>query len=77
MLSTVAKIKLVKPEKVAAIENSLIAAAQQGKLRGKISEEELIAMLGSQSSNDNKIIVRGGICSLSGGVLMMNGEHAS
>lgn len=34
---TVSKIKLVKPEKVTAIENSLIGAAQQGKLRNKIS----------------------------------------
>lgn len=35
----VSKIKLVKPEKVAQIENSLIAAAQQGKLRNKLSEQ--------------------------------------
>lgn len=34
----VIKIKLVKPEKVTMIENSLIQAAQQGKLRGKVSE---------------------------------------
>jgi DNA-binding TFAR19-related protein (PDSD5 family) len=54
----VAKIKLVKPDKVAAIENSLIAAAQQGKLRAKISEEELVAMLESQSRNDTKITVK-------------------
>jgi DNA-binding TFAR19-related protein (PDSD5 family) len=41
----VAKIKLVKPDKVAAIENSIIAAVQQGKLRNKISEQELVSML--------------------------------
>jgi len=41
----VSKIKLVKPEKVTGIENALIQAAQQGKLRNKISEQELIAML--------------------------------
>lgn len=36
---TVSKIKLVKPEKVLSIENALIQAAQQGKLRNKISEQ--------------------------------------
>jgi DNA-binding TFAR19-related protein (PDSD5 family) len=47
----VAKIKLVKPDKVAAIENSLITAAQQGKIRNKISEQELVSMLESQTKN--------------------------
>lgn len=46
---TVIKIKLVKPEKAFAIENSLIQAAQTGMLKKIISEEELIAMLEKES----------------------------
>lgn len=55
--NVVTKIKLVKPDKVAAIENSLIAAAQQGKLRNKISEQELVSMLESQTKTESKITV--------------------
>lgn len=53
----VSKIKLVKPEKVLGIENALIGAAQQGKLRNKLSEAELVAMLENQTKSESKIIV--------------------
>lgn len=53
----VSKIKLVKPEKVLTIENALIQAAQQGKLRNKLSEQELVAMLESQTKTENKLTV--------------------
>ena len=39
------------------IENSLIQAAQQGKLRNRISEQELVAMLESQSKTESKVTV--------------------
>mmetsp|Transcript_9708 Transcript_9708/g.16228 ORF Transcript_9708/g.16228 Transcript_9708/m.16228 type:complete len:123 (-) Transcript_9708:2627-2995(-) len=39
------RLALVKKEKVRAIEESLIAAATSGKLAGKVTEEQLIAML--------------------------------
>jgi len=71
----VTKIKLVKPDKVAAIENSLIAAAQQGKLRNKISEQELVSMLESQTKTESKITVIVALLSLSAGGLTTNGEH--
>ena len=50
MITKVIKIKLVKPEKAAAIENSLIGAAQQGMLKNRISEGELIALLERESA---------------------------
>ena len=56
----VIKIKLVKPEKVLAIENSLIQAAQQGKLRNRVSEQELVSMLESQSKTESKVTVNMG-----------------
>lgn len=54
----VIKIKLVKPEKVQMIENSLIAAAQQGKLRSRVSEQELVSMLETTTKTEAKITVR-------------------
>ena len=53
----VIKIKLVKPEKVAGIENALIQAAQQGKLRNRVSEQELVSMLETQSQTQTKVTV--------------------
>ena len=55
------RIALVKAEKAAQLENSLIQAAMQGRIGGKVSEEQLIKMLEQQtpSSNDSGIkIVR-------------------
>jgi DNA-binding TFAR19-related protein (PDSD5 family) len=39
------KIKTVKPEKAAGIENALINAARTGQLKNRISEGELVSML--------------------------------
>lgn len=72
-----AKIKLVKPDKVVAIENSLIAAAQQGKLRNKISEQELVSMLESQTKTESKITVIFILYSSKEEALMMNGDMES
>lgn len=44
-LARLGRIKMVKPEKVAAIENGIVSMAMQGKLPGKISEGKLIEML--------------------------------
>ena len=57
LLNAVTKIKLVKPDKVQMIENSLIAAAQQGKLRNRISEQELVSMLETQTKTETKVTV--------------------
>lgn len=43
------KIKTVKPEKAAGIENALIRAAQTGALKNRVSEKELVAMLEKDS----------------------------
>jgi DNA-binding TFAR19-related protein (PDSD5 family) len=45
----VIKIKLVKPEKVVAIENSLIQTAQSGQLKNRITEQELVSLLEKES----------------------------
>lgn len=70
----VTKIKLVKPEKVAGIENALIAAAQQGKLRNRVSEQELVGMLESQSQTETKVTVVKGLCSSSAGASTTSGD---
>jgi programmed cell death protein 5 len=44
-LARLGRIKLVKPEKAAAVENSIVSMAMQGKLPGKISESKLIEIL--------------------------------
>ena len=44
-LARLGRIKLVKPEKAAAVENSIVSMAMQGKLPGKISEDKLIEIL--------------------------------
>ncbi len=40
------RLQLVRPEKVRAVEDSLLMAAKSGKLKEKISEEQLIQFLG-------------------------------
>ena len=41
----VMKIKTVKPEKAAGIENSVIKAAQAGLLKNRLTEKELVDLL--------------------------------
>jgi programmed cell death protein 5 len=43
--SRLGTIRLVKPEKVAIVENNIISMAMSGKLSGKINEGKLIEML--------------------------------
>jgi DNA-binding TFAR19-related protein (PDSD5 family) len=39
------KIKTVKPEKAAGIENSIINAARNGSLKSRLTEAELVNLL--------------------------------
>ena len=47
----VMKIKTVKPEKAAGIENSIINAARNGMLKNRVSEAELVSLLEKDSAN--------------------------
>jgi len=47
----VMKIKTVKPEKAAGIENSIINAARSGMLKNRVSEAELVSLLEKDSAN--------------------------
>ena len=51
-LARLGRIKLVKPDKAAAVENTIVSMAMQGALPGKISEDKLIEILerGSMSN---------------------------
>lgn len=64
----------MKPEKVANIENALIGAAQQGKLRAKVSETELVSMLETQTQTSSKITVPLLLFSSNEGVSMTSGD---
>mmetsp|Transcript_103316 Transcript_103316/g.154827 ORF Transcript_103316/g.154827 Transcript_103316/m.154827 type:complete len:136 (-) Transcript_103316:35-442(-) len=44
-LARLGRIKLVKPEKAEAVENSIVSMAMQGKLPGPINEGKLIEIL--------------------------------
>ena len=63
----VMKIKTVKPEKAANIENALIRAAQTGALKNRISEKELVSMLekDNESKAEQKITVTASLVSSS------------
>jgi programmed cell death protein 5 len=54
------KIKTVKPEKAAGIENSLINAARSGMLKNRLSEAELVNLLEKDSERkaEQKITVK-------------------
>ncbi|KAJ1675355.1 hypothetical protein EV182_001434 [Spiromyces aspiralis] len=39
------RIAIVKPEKASAVESMLINMARSGRLRGKVSEDDLIGLL--------------------------------
>lgn len=62
------KIKTVKPEKAAGIENSIIRAAQSGMLKNRLTEQELVALLEKESEGraEQKITVSLGIGSSRG-----------
>ena len=44
-LARLGRIRMVKPEKAASIENMIVSMVMQGKSQGKISEAKLIEML--------------------------------
>jgi hypothetical protein len=58
-LYQVMKIKTVKPEKAAGIENSIINAARNGMLKNRVSEAELVSLLekDSEARGEQKITV--------------------
>ena len=51
VMHLVMKIKTVKPEKAAGIENSIINAARSGMLKNRVSEAELVSLLEKDSAN--------------------------
>jgi len=46
-------MKLVRPDKARAVEDSLIRAATTGALKQKVSEEQLVAMLGQYEESQS------------------------
>lgn len=70
------KIKTVKPEKAAGIENSIIKAAQSGMLKNRVTEKELVELLerDSESRAEQKITVTGGSFSSRGTALTTSGD---
>mmetsp|Transcript_12709 Transcript_12709/g.16108 ORF Transcript_12709/g.16108 Transcript_12709/m.16108 type:complete len:132 (-) Transcript_12709:206-601(-) len=53
-LARLGTIKLVKPEKVTAVENMIISMAVSGKLPGRINEGKLIEMLEGIGAKQNQ-----------------------
>lgn len=54
------RIALVKPDKARGVENMVLAAAQRGQLRDKLSEEQLIGMLetiSEQAASRTKVTI--------------------
>ncbi len=53
------RIRLVKEERAAEIENRLIALAQSGQLRAKVTEEQLKELLNAvaEKKEEEKIVV--------------------
>ena len=48
-LARLGRIRMVKPEKAAAVENTIVSMAMQGKLPGKINEGKLVEILERKS----------------------------
>lgn len=51
-ISKVARINMVKADKARAVEDLLIRMAQSGQLRSKVSEKQLIELLGQINQQD-------------------------
>lgn len=49
---------VAKPEKAKQVENLLVNMAQTGRLQGKVSESELVNMLGQISSTSRTTTVK-------------------
>ena len=52
-LARLGRIRMVKPEKAASIENMIVSMVMQGKSQGKITEKKLIQYV-SQDQNQSK-----------------------
>ena len=48
------RIKIVKPEKAQAVESRLIQMARSGKLKDKVSDEQLTGLLESIAGGEEK-----------------------
>lgn len=57
-LERLSRIKIVKPEVAAQLENYLINLYQQGKIRTEISEEQMIAILEAVSQKKEFNLVK-------------------
>ena len=58
-LARLGRIRLVKPEKAAAVENTIVSMAMQGKLPGKINEGKLVEILERKSRAEATAASRG------------------
>lgn len=58
-LARLGRIRLVKPEKAAAVENTIVSMAMQGKLPGKINEGKLVEILERKSRAEASAASRG------------------
>eukprot|EP01083_Nonionella_stella_P260186 887493_1 len=54
-LARLGTIKLVKPEKVVAVENMIVSMAVSGKLPGRVTEGKLIEMLEGMEQSKDKL----------------------
>lgn len=59
-LARLGRIRLVKPEKAAAVENTIVSMAMQGKLPGKINEGKLVEILERKSRQEAIASQKGG-----------------
>jgi len=50
-----ARVKIVKPEKAAQLENQLMSMAKSGKLKGVVSEAQLSQLLETVSEKEVKV----------------------
>ena len=58
-LARLGRIRLVKPEKAASVENTIVSMAMQGKLPGKINEGKLVEILERKSRAEASAASRG------------------
>mmetsp|Transcript_13147 Transcript_13147/g.27634 ORF Transcript_13147/g.27634 Transcript_13147/m.27634 type:complete len:145 (+) Transcript_13147:226-660(+) len=54
-LARLGRIRLVKPQKAAEIENTIVSMAMQGKLPGKINEGKLVEILERKSRQEARL----------------------
>ncbi|KAL5990079.1 hypothetical protein ACLOJK_010976 [Asimina triloba] len=61
LITAVARIALVKPEKARGVEDVVLRAAQMGQIAEKVSEERLISLLeqiNTQTSKQTKVTIQ-------------------